>query len=223
MTIMTDLYTYAKIPRALKPGLNALKNYMSKYYELHREYIEETGECPKPEYKHMEWIIAKNSNNGTHVGNGNSSVDIILEKNDKKIGIDIKCVRLKDNITNESALLQNFADVGQNLDTLFSMKKYNKITQLFQVSLHNKYNNIMAKYGINELAHLWIIYNNTKMYYVYFKLRPRRFQLKIQKLNDKSVNITGIFPDVNAKIYKSKKRVEVRLKKTVQKILLFSS
>ena len=75
----------------------------------------------------MEFITAK-CINGDRVGEGHCPIDVV--KDDK--GIDVLCVCLNGNQTNEKSIMQNFSECGNNLDTLFDNCKYPEALSLFK-------------------------------------------------------------------------------------------
>ena len=65
----------------------------------------------------MEFNVAKCIDDSKHVAEGHFPIDVV--KND--IGIDVMCVCLNGETTNEKSIMQNFKERGNSLDNLFRL------------------------------------------------------------------------------------------------------
>ena len=196
-----------------------LKEYLRKYMESRREFYKETNRSLYIEDEFSEWWISTVTN-GKHVGKGNHCIDVITELND---GIDVMCVTLNDKMTNEKSLIQNFSDSGADLDNLFKEKNDIKAVDLFK---NNYYDKIKSTKDDKKLKNLYILsfistLNDT--YMACFKLYPERINNIISggfvgnKKEHVNINIHNFIDSRygNVKLYKSKKRMELRLHKPI--------
>lgn len=118
----------------------------------------------------------------------------------------------------EASLGQKFKDVGVDLDSLFNTGKFEEIRELWLDIIRKKERKVLEEIsGITHIKYLFILRAENSFYLVGCNLDGT-------KLSDTSVDTnrtTGISvflhgmidPDLgNAKIYKSKKRLELRLR-----------
>jgi hypothetical protein len=161
------------------------------------------------------------------VGAGSYPIDIYnLEQ---KWGADIKMLNIKidefGNITNsssgEASLGQKFTGPGIDLDTWFAQKEYEKIKDSW-VNLYNeKYNSIKDKYEINKIYYFFILRPGTQVEGVDFYFTgavinlDNLHKIEVNKIRttDKSVFLNHFIDNDygNTKIYRAKKRLELRL------------
>lgn len=161
------------------------------------------------------------------VGAGSYPIDIYnLEQ---KWGADIKMLNIKvdkfGNITNsssgEASLGQKFTGPGIDLDTWFAQKEYEKIKDSW-VNLYNeKYNSIKDKYEINKIYYFFILRPGTQVEGADFYFTGaiidldnlHKIEVNKKKTTSKSVFLNHFIDNDygNIKIYKAKKRLELRL------------
>ncbi len=161
------------------------------------------------------------------VGAGSYPIDIYnLEQ---KWGADIKMLNIKvdkfGNITNsssgEASLGQKFTGPGIDLDTWFAQKEYKKIKDSW-VNLYNeKYNSIKDKYEINKIYYFFILRPGTQVEGADFYFTGaiidldnlHKIEVNKKKTTSKSVFLNHFIDNDygNIKIYKAKKRLELRL------------
>lgn len=161
------------------------------------------------------------------VGAGSYPIDIYnLEQ---KWGADIKMLNIKvdkfGNITNsssgEASLGQKFTGPGIDLDTWFAQKEYEKIKDSW-VNLYNeKYNSIKDKYEINKIYYFFILRPGTQVEGADFYFTgavinlDNLHKIEVNKIRttDKSVFLNHFIDNDygNTKIYRAKKRLELRL------------
>jgi hypothetical protein len=194
-------------------NLEILKEYVKKDINSNTEYFDDlkiTYKISDP--KKAEWVLNKSLKKGKLVGNGSTNVDIISEKN----AIDVSVLTLNGNYTNEKSIMQNFSECN-DLDSLFVNKDGNKAVDIFKNKFTNK-----CKFEDE----------NTKMYYMIFICKDKNIYMSSLLLNSKNISemkcssftksCKNILIDNfieskygNVRLYKSKKRLELRLHKNI--------
>jgi hypothetical protein len=206
----TEVLELCKLPDSF--DIERMKQYVHNYMESRVSYYMEKGRPPFIEDEFSEYFTAK-CTNGTEIGGGNCAMDVKFGD----IGIDAMCVTMKGHTSNEKSLIQYFTD----LDSLFNDKKDIDAVNIFKQQYYNKLQNVKDKKGLSDLYILAFISTNKDIYLAYFKIN-------LEKINDissggfvdnSSVNIIVdkfINPIYgNVKLYKSKKRLELRLQKDI--------
>jgi len=163
----------------------------------------------------MEYILAK-CIDGDRVGEGNCPVDVV--KND--FGIDVLCVCLKGNKTNEKSIMQNFGECGKNLDSYFVNEKYQEALYLFKKEYYKKLFTAKTTKKLNRLYYCAFISTDINIYLSVFKINIEHIlNMKYETITKtkKNIKFKGF---INKKLgmstlYKSKKRLEIRLSKNV--------
>lgn len=200
-----------KIPNFI--DINILKEYVKKDIESNKEYFDDkkiTYKINDP--KKAEWIIHKAIKNSKIVGDGNTKVDVIVDN----IGLDVSVLSLVNRTTNEKSIMQNFKE-GIDLDTLFKNKDGVNAIEIFRKKLESKFSQ-----GINckEYYYLIFICNKNNIYLSCLKIEPNNIKnMSFESFTKSCKNITvENFIETslgNVKLYKSKKRLELRLYKTI--------
>jgi hypothetical protein len=198
---------------------NLLKIYIKNYIEPRIEYYNETNtKNLELESGFSEWWIKKTSN-GTKIGNGNCPMDVITFNNN---AIDTMCLCMNSNISNEKSIMQNFGSTGNNLDSFFNAKNDTKIIRMFIQDYVDKIKNFSINYKIplTKLYYCIFISTKTNIYLSCFKINIGNIvYIKSDGFTKsmKSINIKNFIDDKygNVKLYKSKKRLELRIKKNV--------
>ena len=139
-------------------------------------------------------------------------------------GIDVMCVILNKNSTNEKSLIQNFSSSGSNLDNLFNKRQDTIAVELFKEQYTTKLNNVKKEKGLADLYILSFVSTNTEVYIVCLKINLENMKYVfsggfVNKESNSCVNI-NVSNFINSsygsvKLYKSKKRMELRLKPEV--------
>lgn len=165
----------------------------------------------------MEFLTAK-CIDGKHVGEGHCPVDVI--KDDK--GIDVLCVCLNGNQTNEKSIMQNFSKCGNNLDTLFDSCKYQEALSLFTKEYYKKLFNSKKTKNIRKFYYLAFISTDVNVYMSVFKINLASIlNIKYHNITkqEKSIKFKGFIDDKFGitTLFKSKKRLEIRLNKNILK------
>lgn len=120
-----NVLTLCPIPEFI--NVNKIKEKIFEYIEFRIEFYRSKNRPLFVEDEFGEYFIAISSD-GCEIGGGNCGMDVITKNNE---GIDATCIIMKQNISNEKSLIQNFISSGLNLDTLFIEKKDEKIVELF--------------------------------------------------------------------------------------------
>lgn len=196
--------------------IGALKMCIKTYMSSDRiSYYNSTATCNiELESGFSEWWISKVTN-GKKISAGNSPMDVITFNNH---GIDVMCVCMNNNLSNEKSMIQNFKGSGNNLDIYFENKEYDKAVKLFMNDLQNKLNIFKNNNNIDKLFYVVFISTSTNIYLSILQLDIKYIKnvyssgATVQK---KSINILNIIDNKYgcAKLYKSKKRVELRFTK----------
>lgn len=212
----TEVLELCKIPDSL--NIEQLKKNISDYFSLTRLSFYSEKNCGlKIEDRFSEYYTAK-STDGIEVGAGNCAIDVITKNNE---GIDAMCVIQDKNkkTSNEKSLMQNFSVAGKNLDTLFKDKKDAEAVQLYGSGYLQKLQKTKEKHLLKELYILAFISTKKDVSLVCFKLNLENIK-KISSggfvkglQGEKNIIINNfINPSYgNVKLYKSKKRIELRL------------
>jgi len=199
-------------------NIDILKNYVKKDLESNKEYFDEIGRTYKiSDPKKAEWILSKAIKNSKLVGNGSKNVDILI---DNEIGIDVSVLTLNGNYTNEKSIMQNFSETN-NLDKLFNDNLGEEAVEIFRNKFLEKYD--FEKNNIKNIFYMIFICKNKNVYISCLKLNYDNISnMKFSKFTKSCKNISiDNFIDENignVKLYKSKKRLELRLCKNIIKL-----
>lgn len=195
-----------------------LKNDIRSYMNPFRiEYIKNTSTGNLViETGIDEWIIER-ATNGKRIGEGNCPMDI-LSGNNK--GIDVMSLCLNSNVSNEKSLMQNFSNSGQDLDNLFIENKGDEAIKLYLDDYKLKLQNFSKKFKTEDIYLLAFLSDNESIYLTLFKIHIENLESVTHggfTPKQKSLNINGFISDNygTTKLYKSKKRLELRFKRDV--------
>jgi hypothetical protein len=197
--------------------IEQLKLFVKEYMLPRLEYYKSTKtKNLEIESGFSEWWISKISN-GIKIGDGNCPFDVLTS--DKK-GIDVMCICINGNQSNEKSIIQNFKDSGNNLDNYFKEKKYNEAINIFLQDYNKKLITFINKYKCNELYYLAFISTSKHVYLSSFKININKLENVIVDKTTKeakSIIIKYFINDIygNTKLYKNKKRIELRLYKKI--------
>jgi hypothetical protein len=162
------------------------------------------------------------------VGAGSYAVDVISK--DKTWGADIKMLSCKtDKVTGklnnsdsgETSLAQKFGDEnfgdGNTLDDLFKNKEYKSIWEFWIDILKDKYIKVKEDFGVSEIYFFFVL--RAKLDFHLCGMRVNLSNLSNTEVNtkrstDNSIWIKNYIDDKfgHVKVYKAKKRLELRLK-----------
>ena len=163
----------------------------------------------------MEFITSK-CVNGVRVGEGHCPIDVV--KDDK--GIDVLCVCLNGVQTNEKSLTQNFKDSSNELENLFRENNTEGAINLYKKIWYSKLCDAKKNYNLTKLYYLGFISTNKSIFISVFKINLNAI-LNIKNLGftkqEKSINFKNVIEDKygTTKLYKSKKRMEIRFHKNI--------
>lgn len=173
-------------------------------------------------HEHIEqWIVQ--AVGGKAIGAGHYPVDIILPN---RFASDIKMVscttddndNLKNNFSGETSLAQNFKDGGLDLDTLFKTENSEEIIHQWKKILKEKLETLPEIHAINnKLLYLIILKGKLNFYICGFEVNINNID-NVSAGNftrtKQSLMVNNLIDEIygQAKIYKAKKRLELRLR-----------
>ncbi len=171
--------------------------------------------------EHIEqWVVQ--AIGAIPVGAGSYPIDVIKVN---EFGADIKMLsckvntsgELSDTTSGETSLAQKFTSAGVNLDLAFAKKEYDAIANDWCGILKAKLDRVKKEQGLNTIYYIFILRASTKFYLCATKVNVDMIDTmtaNIDKSTSTSVFVDNVIDDNfgNAKIYKSKKRLELRLK-----------
>lgn len=171
--------------------------------------------------EHIEqWVVQ--AIGAIPIGAGSYPIDVIKGT---EFGADIKMLSCKVNasgelsnaVSGETSLAQKFTNAGVDLDTAFANKEYVKITKDWCDILKNKLGRIKKEQGLETVYYIFILRAATKFYLCATKVNLDmidKITANIARSTSTSTYVNNLIDDKfgEAKIYKSKKRLELRLK-----------
>lgn len=189
--------------------------------------------------EHIEqWVVQ--AIGGMPVGAGSYPVDIIKEceneikiqpfrtsvnKCSSKFGADIKMLsckvnlngELSDTTSGETSLAQKFTSAGVDLDISFKNREYDKIVSEWSMILGEKLQKVEKEHGVDDIYYIFILRAQDKFHLCATKVDTSKIEemtANHDKTTDNSVYVDNLIDENfgNAKIYKAKKRLELRLK-----------
>jgi hypothetical protein len=211
-----QVLTICKIPDSI--DLDELKKLVNGYLEPRMEVYKEIGSDLLYESKFSEYHVSKASK-GTRIGLGNLKMDVVTKDNE---GIDVTCLIMKDSESNEKSLFQNFKSSGSNLDTLFNENEDSQAVYLFKNDYLKKLQEVKEKYSLTELYILAFISSIDEIHAVCLKINLENIDSVVSggflNKNNKNIIVSNFISSEygNVKLYKSKKRMELRLNKTIK-------
>jgi hypothetical protein len=161
------------------------------------------------------------------VGAGSYPIDIYNERD--KWGADIKMLNIKlsssgqvsNSDSGEASLGQKFEGPGTNLDAMFSRGKFVEIKNSWVKLYNEKYESLNKTYKVKKIYYFFILRPGTQVEGADFYFTGAVLNLKNLenvKVNKKRTTKKSVFLDDfidneygNTKIYKAKKRLELRL------------
>ena len=217
LTVRPPVLELCKIPYSV--NIEQLKEHLNRYFQSRIPYYREKNRALYFEDEFAEFYLAK-STGGTEIGGGSCAMDVKTKDNE---GIDAMCVVMASNESNEKSLMQNFSESGENLDKLFKDGNDVEAVNLFTSGYSNKLLAVKQEKGLNDLYILAFVSTLTDVYLVCFKINMDNIKNLSSGgfLSKSTVNIIiNNFIDTsygNVKLYKSKKRMELRLSPNVIK------
>lgn len=203
-------------------ALSVLNFCMKKALFAQPERI--VGQQPLPiqiPKEHIEqWVVQ--AIGAIPVGAGSYPVDIVKPS---EFGADIKMLsckinaygELSDTTSGETSLAQKFTDAGVNLDIAFANRNYDDIVSDWREILKAKLGRVYMEQGVNKIYYIFILRASNQFYLCATEVNFN--EIDMISANRNISTATSVFLDNviddnfgNAKIYKSKKRLELRLK-----------
>lgn len=195
-----------------------IQYYIERSVILQPESIEGQESLPiQIPKEHIEqWLLQ--AIGGTPVGAGNYPVDLVKGS----CGYDAKMVSckvkdngvLKESLSGEVSLAQNFNDEA-NLDELFNNGQKEEILDIWKKILDKKFKKVKKDYKeINDIYYIFVMRAKDKFYVCGMKVRTKLIEnLKVNRATKDSIFIDGYIKEEygQVKIYKAKKRMELRL------------
>jgi hypothetical protein len=213
-----NVLTLCSIPESI--DIDKIKEKLSNYMESRIEYYRCKNRPPFIEDEFGEYFTAMSSD-GCEIGGGNCGMDVITKNNE---GIDVTCIVMKQDISNEKSLIQNFTSSGTNLDTLFIEKKDEEALSLFMNEYKQKIEKVKKDKNLTDLYILAYISTNVDIYLACLQIDISKIEfvnsggfVKGKKGNSVNIILNNFINDNIGKVtlYKSKKRLELRLKKDI--------
>jgi len=155
----------------------------------------------------------------TKIGAGNYPIDVYEPK---KYGVDVKFLTAKiksdgsfsNSYSNETSLGQNFKDGGANLDQLFKSKDYDNILKAWVEILNTKIAIPIKDFGLKKIYYFIFVRAGNKISLAIAEVDIKNISsITTNRSTDTSVFVQDFIDDKygNVKIYKSKKRMELRV------------
>ncbi|MCX7550883.1 hypothetical protein [Xanthomarina sp. F2636L] len=157
------------------------------------------------------------------VGSGSYPIDIYNKE--EKWGADVKMLSCKIDYngallsadSGETSLAQNFKGSGNNLDQQFKEKKYLEAVKKWLEIVEVKLKSVEKDYPINDIYYFFFLRAGMTFYLAGLKVNPE--ELKNVIIDEQRISGTSIYTKNyidstigNVKLYKSKKRLELRLR-----------
>lgn len=209
-----------------KKARKIIQYYIDRGVELQPEI--KKGQASRPVQipkEHIEqWFVQ--ALDAEPIGAGSYPIDIIKGE---KFGADIKMLtckikkngKLSDSQSGEASLGQKFTtdDEESTLDELFKSKKADKIVDMWKKILTEKYSSVLSKKKIKSIYYIFLLHADKTLHYYVCGCKLNTLEIKnIRKSKSKEMTKSSVFVDEfidneygEVKIYKAKKRIELRL------------
>lgn len=200
-------------------SLEVLRFYIKKAMISQPEIL--IGQAPlavQVPKEHIEqWIVQ--AIGGRLVGAGSYPVDIIHGK----YGIDVKMLAAKtkkngelaNSDSGETSLAQKFTESGVDLDDMFKNHRYDDIVDGWKNILFNKLNRVCQDESLEKIYYFFILRAERNFHLCATSVNINEIKnMSVLRETDSSVFVSGLIDERfgNGKIYKAKKRLELRLK-----------
>ena len=210
----THVLEIAPLPEGL--NIEAMRAMIDDYLSHRLDFYREAKRSLFVEDEFSEWFIEKVTG-GEQIGKGHIAMDVKTGKGD---GVDVFCIIMNAVESNEKSLIQNFKKTGKDLDILFKEQKFDDAIKMFMVNYKEKLEDVVRTKGMRGLYYLGFVSTTDEVFLVNFKINVEHIQnvgVKNVTKNGSSIFLRNfISPEHgNVKLYKAKKRVELRLRKAV--------
>jgi hypothetical protein len=211
---MSEVLTLCRLPDSI--DIAKMKENVSGYMESRKAYYKKKNRAPFIEDEFSEFYTA-DVTSGEEIGGGSCGMDV---KTSMHEGIDAMCVIMNTHASNEKSLMQNFRASGANLDGLFRERKDTEAVALFANQYAAKIQKVKNDRGLSDLYILAFVSTVKDVYLVCFKMSLDNVQhvssggfVNSQAENCVNIKVTNFINPLygNVKLYKSKKRLELRL------------
>jgi len=197
-------------------NVEQLKKFVTDYLAPRISFYQETKKKMVVESAFSEYFIAK-STEGVEIGGGHCPMDVRTFTGD---GIDAMCLCFNGSQTNEKSVIQNFSVSGKALDGLFAEKKDVEALALYKTDLKKKWSDVKRDKDLADLYYACFTSTDTSVYLTFLKIDPEQIDAVesggFRGASKESKNIlvkNFIDPAIGiVTLYKSKKRIELRLK-----------
>ena len=212
-----EVLEICKLPESL--NIQKMNECINKYMASRVEYYQVKKRSPFIEDEFSEYFTAI-CTDGIEIGGGSCAMDVLTKNNE---GIDAMCVIMNKKISNEKSIIQNFCSSGKELDILFKEKKHTEAVQLYSEQYLKKLQDVINNKKLKELYILAFISTNKDVFIVCFKININNIKNVSSGgfVSNKNVNIMiNNFINCsfgNVKLYKNKRRLELRLSHNVLK------
>lgn len=210
----THVLEIAPLPEGL--DLSAMRAMIHDYLSHRLEFYREAKRSLFVEDEFSEWFIEKVTG-GKQIGKGHIAMDVKTGAGD---GVDVFCIIMNKVESNEKSLIQNFKKTGKDLDILFKEHKFEEAIKMFMAHYKEKLDEVIKTKEMRALYYLGFVSTVEEVFLVNFKINVENIQnVGVKKATKGGVSIflnNFIMPGHgNVKLYKSKKRIELRLSKAV--------
>ena len=210
---MRNVLEICKIPNSL--NVEQMKELIKEYMEGRKKFYQSTNRPCMYEDEFSEYHTAI-CTRGKTIGGGSCGMDV---KTGMSEGIDAMCVIMNKTQSNEKSLMQNFSESGENLDHLFHERDDTTAVGLFVEGYSKKLEKCKIEKNLTELYILAFISTRTEVHMTCFNINIENLKNVSSGGfvgdKDKCVNIivNGFINSAygNVRLYKSKKRMELRL------------
>ncbi|MED3882817.1 hypothetical protein [Priestia megaterium] len=201
-------------------AVETIEFYLKRSFFAQPELV--PGQNPLPIHvpkEHIEqWVVQ--AIGASPVGAGSYPVDVIKPGD---FGADVKMLSCKvsplGQLTNgdsgETSLAQKFQEAGNELDQLFASQDYETIVHGWTSILKSKLERVLENDSVSNIYYLFILRAHTKFYLCGLKVDVANLDnICVLRGTNSSVFIDRFIDSRygNTKIYKAKKRLELRLK-----------
>lgn len=189
----------------LQPEIKANQNEVS--IQIPKEHLE-------------QWCVQ--ALGATPIGAGSYPIDIYV---DGEYGADIKSLMckvessgaLKNSESGEASLGQKFKETGEGLDILFKEKKYDEIKDGWIEIIKNKNASLKSDHNLKHIYYFFFLNAKTRYYLCGTELNIEELEnvgIDSERTTSDSLYLTNYINEKygSTKIYKAKKRLELRLK-----------
>ena len=195
---------------------NLLKYFLFKAIFSQPELLKGQDKLPihVPKEHIEQWLVQ--SLGAKPVGSGSYPVDIIDKI--KKYGADAKMLSWngkKNSISGETSLAQKFKDAGNDLDEAFKNKDFSSIVSDWSDLFEKKLDKVFTDFkDIKKIYYFFVIRENNNFHICGMKVNKNKIKfMEEERHSDSSIWLKNVIDSRygQSKIYKAKKRMELRL------------